>query len=336
MHPSSSTFTASAELPDVLRFVNGSRVASPSQWEARRTQLKALLMDHILGTLPMALPELTSAKILNSSTSASLCGSYVRLAFLANPNSTVEFDIELAWRCSLASAKLPIFLTQYNHRGWALVGAHRGYLSLLYPGGDTRDASDDFRAAYPEATMRKILARAFVASRAIDFLTSSQYSSMTDLPPINSSRISISGHSRNGKQALVAAAFDERIASVVGSSPGTPITAPVRFSSPDFNGVSPPADFWVAPSVLALSLYRPCTPVLTPTVGGRTPRRSPSCTTRSHAIGFWRAFLTTTAQRMPSPPTGILCSPSSRLGMRSWPPLTATHLATSRLLWSAA
>ena len=46
----------------------------------------------------------------------------------------------------------------------------------------------------------------------------------------------IAGHSRNGKQSLVAAAFDDRIAAVVGSSPGSPIASPFRFSSDQYYG----------------------------------------------------------------------------------------------------
>ena len=53
---------------------------------------------------------------------------------------------------------------------------------------------------------------------------------MAPLPDVDGGRIAITGHSRNGKQSIVAAAFDERITAVVGSSPGTPIAAPVRFS----------------------------------------------------------------------------------------------------------
>ena len=219
----------------MLIFLNGSRVNTPAAWSARRAELSTLVQEHILGTLPPTLPTLLAAKVLNTSTSDTLCGSFVRLDFRANV-SNVAFDIELAWRCS-ATGSLPVFLTQYNHRGWAMAGAQRGYLTVLYPGGDTRDASGAFRTAYPQASMRKILGRAFVASRAIDFLTNtSAYAAAGHLPPVDTARVSISGHSRNGKQSLVAAAFDERIASVVGSSPGTPISSPIRFSSPDFNG----------------------------------------------------------------------------------------------------
>jgi pimeloyl-ACP methyl ester carboxylesterase len=101
--------------------------------------------------------------------------------------------------------------------------------------------------------MRKILARAFVASRTLDALLlegGTHIQGGPKLPAIDQARVAITGHSRNGKQSLIAAAFDERISAVVGSSPGAPVSAPVRFSSPDFNGettkyVSDNRDWWL-------------------------------------------------------------------------------------------
>jgi hypothetical protein len=106
-------------------------------------------------------------------------------------------------------------------------------MMVLYPGADTRDASPAFRAAYAGASMKEILARAFVASRTLDALLDGP--AVAAVPPIDRTRIAMTGHSRNGKQSLIAAAFDERISAIVGSSPGVPVT-PVRFSTPDFNG----------------------------------------------------------------------------------------------------
>lgn len=45
-----------------------------------------------------------------------------------------------------------------------------------------------------------------------------------DVPRIDPARVCITGHSRNGKQSLITAAFDERFTAVVGSSPGTPVS----------------------------------------------------------------------------------------------------------------
>ena len=143
---------------------------------------------------------------------------------------------------SNSNGKLPVFLTQWNHRSWAVRAARRGYLAVLYPGGDTNDIGPEFAAAYPTATWMVIMRRAWVASRVVDYIVR--------LPQVNTSAICISGHSRNGKQSFMAAAFDTRIAAVVSSSSGTPIAAPVRFSSSQFQGettqfVQPSRDWWV-------------------------------------------------------------------------------------------
>jgi len=76
------------------------------------------------------------------------------------------------------------------------------------PGADTRDASGQFRTAYPAASFRKILARAFVASRTIDALVDRQSwpaAVAALLPSLDTARVCITGHSRNGKQSVIAA-----------------------------------------------------------------------------------------------------------------------------------
>ena len=252
----SAAFEPTAELPDLLTALDGSAVTTPSQWDARRAELKTLVQEHILGTLPTEPVELLPATALNVTNSSGISSCYLRLAFRAN-KSTVAFEIQLAWsEAAAAAGPLPLYLTQWNHRSWGLQGVQRGYMMVLYPGADVRDASGQFRAAFPTATFRKILARAFVASKVLDFMLAdggrrpAAVQGMAPLPDVDGGRIAITGHSRNGKQSIVAAAFDERITAVVGSSPGTPIAAPVRFSSPDFNGetttfVTPHRDWWL-------------------------------------------------------------------------------------------
>jgi hypothetical protein len=50
----------------------------------------------------------------------------------------------------------PVFLTQWNHRQWALEGVSRGYIGVVYPGSDAKDAAPAFQAAYPNASMALI------------------------------------------------------------------------------------------------------------------------------------------------------------------------------------
>src|SRR5690606_32638553 len=51
---------------------------------------------------------------------------------------------------------------------------------------------------------------------------------------VNKDQIAITGHSRNGKQSLWAAAFDERISAVVSSSSSTGGDMPWRYGDPQF------------------------------------------------------------------------------------------------------
>ena len=90
------------------------------------------------------------------------------------------------------------------------------------PGGEDRGPADT-------AT---IMAWAWGYSRMLDDLLT--------MPEIDGKRIAVVGHSRNGKTALLAAAFDERIALAIPSQAGCGGTAPNRvaaeLSAPQTNG----------------------------------------------------------------------------------------------------
>lgn len=77
-----------------------------------------------------------------------------------------------------------------------------------------------------------IAAWAWCLQRAVDYLVTN--------PDIDAKRIAVVGHSRNGKTALLAAVFDERIAMVIPSQAGCGGTSPARvapeFAKPQANG----------------------------------------------------------------------------------------------------
>ena len=89
-----------------------------------------------------------------------------------------------------------------------------------------------------QATMMLIAARAMVASLTLDFALDQHHQAECN---ITAGQVCITGHSRNGKQSLIAAAYDERITAVVGSSPGAPISSPYSFSSHNYYGEGPDA-----------------------------------------------------------------------------------------------
>lgn len=236
-------------LPSLLTFENGTVVTNSIQWNERKVEISNLLQKNIVGTLPAVGngPILKATKLINSTSYRTATSSFYELIFDTSNGGvvpTVSYYIELLVPADIEKPGCPLFLTQWNHRSWALTGLSRGYCAIVYPGSDVRDVAPDFQKAYPQASMMLIVARAYVASKTLDiFFQQQQQMTMTrsSLPTINKNQICITGHSRNGKQSLLAAAIDERFTSVVGSSPGAPIASPYHLSSHNFYGEGPDA-----------------------------------------------------------------------------------------------
>ena len=90
------------------------------------------------------------------------------------------------------------------------------------------DDSDKFINVYPDHHFACIARWSWAAMRAVDYLYT--------LPEVDQQRIGITGHSLNSKQAVLAAAFDERIGAAVGSSGTTGECLPWRYGTLDFWG----------------------------------------------------------------------------------------------------
>jgi pimeloyl-ACP methyl ester carboxylesterase len=116
-----------------------------------------------------------------------------------------------------------VFMTQCWHRDWAMIALSRGYIGCIYGADDARDDTDTFVDAYPEYDWSRLTRRAWAAGRCIDYLAT--------MREADTDRVALTGHSRNGKQSLIAAALDERIAVVISSSSGAGGSAATRFAS---------------------------------------------------------------------------------------------------------
>ena len=136
--------------------------------------------------MPVEIPKLTATKILNTTASGrGGTSTFVNLTFVAN-GTDVSFVVEIVRGAGTGStrpatgehvhktnkankankAKRPLFVTQTNHRRWALKGVARGYIGLLVPSCDVNDQTAGFAAAYPGASWALIIRRAWLASRA--------------------------------------------------------------------------------------------------------------------------------------------------------------------------
>ncbi len=260
--PDPSQLPSRPELPDPLVMFNGQRVTTREQWEAqRRPELKALFEQYMYGHRP-ALAVASKVERVNKNC---LGGKATRkdITIALSPSGQPRLHLLLLVPNN-GKGKAPAFLGINfcgNHallndptiplpeswvpdscagctnnratdagRGtqvdtWAVEQSlDRGYaIGAIYVGDvepDRPNAAEGVRAAYAELDWGTIAAWAWGLSCGVEYMISD--------PDIDAKRIAVVGHSRNGKAALLAAAFDERIALAIPLQAGCGGTAPSR------------------------------------------------------------------------------------------------------------
>lgn len=254
-----------------MRLADGSPVRTTQDWLRRKEEIRTLIMEVFTGTFPRDVPAIVSAETLREHRKQDGSrGRQVRLTF-GTPHR-VSFDLWV-W-LPPGAGPFPLLLTppcthdvtfdklttepDERRVGWAELALARGYMVCLYPGADrswseTAYAGYDrvaaaFQREYPDATWADIPAKAWVAGRTLDHLLDPVHGY-----PVAKGQVCIIGWSRHGKQALIAAAFDERITSVVSRSSSTPVPVPYRFAGRQTRMESPAdtPDGWFLPSLKA-------------------------------------------------------------------------------------
>lgn len=204
----------SAWLPDPLHTADGWPVADAAAWPARRRELLELFQRYTTGTMPPA----AEGRVIEASEAVAgdILHRRVTLAFGADARARLRLELFVP----VGRGPFPVFLTQANHRAWALVAARRGYIGCVYAGADAQDDTPGLSVLWPDSDASLLTRRAWAGSRCVDYLLT--------LPEVRREQIAIAGHSRNGKQSLIAGAFDERIAAVISSSSGAGGSIPAR------------------------------------------------------------------------------------------------------------
>jgi hypothetical protein len=257
--PPFETLPERTELPDLFVMMDGTRVKSPEDWyRKRRPELKRLFQHYMYGYMP-APPGTESRREVDDAPILEGRGilRQVVISFKDLPENAPK--IHLALFLPQADKPVPVFLAMnkcgnqtvlddpailineaaYVHkecpgppeaiRGkdkdfWCVPYLiERGYGFATYHESDIDPDMHDFTdGIHPyftdlpgpkESAWGTIAAWAWGLHRCVDYLT-------TD-PAIDTTGICVTGHSRRGKTALLAAAFDERIALVVPHQSGT-------------------------------------------------------------------------------------------------------------------
>ncbi|WP_131989841.1 glucuronyl esterase domain-containing protein [Chthoniobacter flavus] len=265
--PDPQSLPVHTALPDPLVLTDGQPVTTREAWsEKRAPELRALFQHYEYGAFPP--PAKVMAKVLREDKAAlggkatlreitlSLSqpeGTEIHLLLVTPNDAKKPSPVFLGLNFNGNHALLPdpqIFVppTWKSHKGQTLEQSRgsefdtwavdqtiaRGYALATFWNSevvpDDKDAAEAMLKKFrPSGSAERgpsdtatIAAWAWCLSRAVDYL-------VTD-PTIDARRIAVVGHSRNGKTALVAAAFDDRIALAVPSQAGCGGTAPCRVS----------------------------------------------------------------------------------------------------------
>jgi dienelactone hydrolase len=216
--PDFDALPSMALLPDPL-----AGVSNKEQWQKRREWIRQQYEHWIVGTMPPK-PDNLRAVVTDTRQEGGVTVREVRLEF--GPDHKAILHLQLV--IPPGKGPFPVFLTNHPRtRPWIVPAVRRGYIGCIYYATDpvygAPDDSDAYIELYPKYDFSAMGRWAWAGMRAVDYLVT--------LPEVDKNRIGLSGHSRNGKQALIAAAFDDRIAAVVPSSGNTGEGNPWRFTT---------------------------------------------------------------------------------------------------------
>jgi pimeloyl-ACP methyl ester carboxylesterase len=225
--PDFDALPRSNALPDPLTFLDGKPVKTPEDWKARRAEIIKLLMQYDIGSMPPK-PKLDSITPVDAAAAgggggrgggfgggfggggAAAPGSVTKIVDLKyGPDSQITTRVTLT--IPPGDGPFPVMIN----------GSIPGGIGCNFPG--STDAPPDIGKYYPDCDWGSMAKMAWTTQLVVDYLYT--------LPQVDKKCIAITGYSRDGKKALIAAALDERITAVVPGSTGVGGVMPWRLGS---------------------------------------------------------------------------------------------------------
>ncbi|MEO6829028.1 MAG: alpha/beta fold hydrolase [Acidobacteriaceae bacterium] len=216
-------------LPDPLIFNENGRqipVTNEALWNRQKLWIRSQVEQWIFGKMPPP-PDNLRSIITSTRREGTTIVRDVRLEFGPAHRATLRVQLIIPQ----GKGPFPVFLTNHSLKlPWLYTAVRRGYIGCYYAANDPMfgdsDDSDRYIEIYPEYDFSCLARWAWAGSRAVDYLVT--------LAEVDKNKIGLAGHSRDGKQALLAAAFDERIGAVIPSSGNTGECDPWRYTTDMF------------------------------------------------------------------------------------------------------
>jgi len=210
--PSFASLPNNAFFPDPFTFMNGTRMSTKAEWACRRTEIATLAQEFEYGYKPSP---------PTSATTGSRSGNTLNVTVSDNGKST-SFSASITYP-STGTAPFPAMIavggsslnnSVLSSLGVALINLPNDQIAQQN-NGSSRGIGKFYDLYGSGHSAGALMAWAWGASRLIDALEK------TPAANIDTSRLGVTGCSRNGKGALAVGAYDERIKLVIPQESGS-------------------------------------------------------------------------------------------------------------------
>ena len=204
-----STLEPIVALPDPFLFTSGQNVTTAAEWNCRRQEIGSLFQQYELGTLPP----------MPSSMNASFASSNLTIN-CADGGNSISFTVPITYpNSSSANPPYPAMITfgpptSPIPSDLAVIVFNNSAMAAQ-DNLTSRGMGQFFDLYGSNASASAMMAWSWGVSRIIDALE------MTNATNIDTTKLGVTGCSRDGKGALVAGAFDDRIALTVPQESGS-------------------------------------------------------------------------------------------------------------------
>lgn len=214
--PPANSLSTTSQLPDPFLMKNGQRVSNAREWRQRREEIKGILQFYEYGFMP---PAPMSWSIALNSTASWLPGTAYRYTMTLRADAVKSFTMRVNVYKPAGNGPFPVVVNISDDSSKATLCMSRGYMMVTFnqqdldPDTEGSDIVGPAQAAYPEYDWGSLAVWAWGASRVMDYLETRN--------DVDLKHVIIRGHSRTGKAALLAGAFDERFALTAPNGAGT-------------------------------------------------------------------------------------------------------------------
>jgi hypothetical protein len=224
--PSYASLTSNAYLPDPFTFMNGKRMTTKEEWTCRRAEIAALAEEFEYGHKPCTPYSATTGSFNNNTITVTVTGN----------EKTISFNCQIIYPTNGTAPYPAVIGIGFSSLDNTLL-SNLGVAVIIFPNNDIAQQDNsssrgigkfyDFFCGNHSAGA--LMAWSWGVSRLIDAIEK------TPAANIDPTRLAVTGCSRNGKGALCAGAFDERIVLTIPQESGSGGAASWRVSDYQMN-----------------------------------------------------------------------------------------------------